>query len=128
MGKTYLLEVWNLSKTVITTLTISLKVEVKLPTTYLNLEIEMALGNATSVGKKGILKKYCFEFKKKIQDKTQSVGDAAVASKSYEPSEVLAVSTKDMSSEWILDSTAHSTCVLEKNCSLSSKNSTVAVC
>ncbi|KAK0608121.1 hypothetical protein LWI29_025797 [Acer saccharum] len=39
-----------------------------------------------------------------MQEKTQSDGDAAVASKSYEPSEVLAVSTEDRSSEWILDS------------------------
>ena len=54
-------------------------------------------------GKEGHIKKYCYEFKKKMQDKTQSVGDAAVASNSYEPSEVLAVSTEDRSSEWILD-------------------------
>ncbi|KAK0579981.1 hypothetical protein LWI29_034466 [Acer saccharum] len=55
-------------------------------------------------GKEGHIKKYCYEFKKKMQDKTQSDGDAAVASKSYEPSEVLAVSIEDRSSEWILDS------------------------
>ncbi|KAK0588992.1 hypothetical protein LWI29_008208 [Acer saccharum] len=55
-------------------------------------------------GKEGHIKKYCYEFKKKMQDKTQTNGDAAIASKSYEPSEVLAVSTEDRSSEWILDS------------------------
>ena len=54
--------------------------------------------------KEGHIKKYCYEFKKKTQDKTQIDGNAAVASNCFEPSEVLTVSTNEIKSEWILDS------------------------
>ncbi|KAK4841553.1 hypothetical protein QYF36_006375 [Acer negundo] len=55
-------------------------------------------------GKEGHIKKYCYEFKKKNQEKTLNDIDAAIASRSFEHSEVLAISTEDVKNELILDS------------------------
>ncbi|KAK0606563.1 hypothetical protein LWI29_000689 [Acer saccharum] len=55
-------------------------------------------------GKEGHIRKYCYELKRKNQEKSNNDGNAAVAFNSFEPSEVLIVSTKDIKSEWILDS------------------------
>ena len=55
-------------------------------------------------GKERHVRKYCYELKRKNQENSNNDGDAAVAFKSFEPSEVLNVSTEDIKSEWILDS------------------------